>query len=427
MLAKLLRNWMAPKANPIGVDFGSDALRLAQVTIVEGEYRLTAAASAAVPSEVRRDEPARLRFFVEKTRELLGKGAFQGRTAVLGLPAARTFIQHLRMGRMDDAATKKALEWEARGKLPIDPSQALLRHIVAGEVYHDQEAQNEVIVMAAGKQFVDDLLSSAARAKLDVVGMNVEAKAVVDCFSRIYRRKTDAEMTSCFVDIGAVGTRATIARSRQILFARSIAVGGDHFNRAAAASLGMSVDEVKALRIAQGSAAAAMVDPARAISDHAEPVEAGGMALLGAQLARRQHEGDGRSDAVALMDSRESGVQSGRWESPKSPPPATEPAMAIEQACDECVTRLIEELDLCRRYYEATFPNRPVDRLIFVGAEARQRGLCQRIAREMGLAAQVGDPMVRMNRTTQVGIDSGIDRRQPQPGWAVAIGLSMGA
>jgi hypothetical protein len=52
--------------------------------------------------------------------------------------------------------------------------------------------------------------------------------------------------------------------------------------------------------------------------------------------------------------------------------------------------------------------------------------LCQSIAREMSLAAQVGDPLVRMGRVSEVGIESGIDRRQPQPGWATAIGLSLG-
>jgi hypothetical protein len=34
--------------------------------------------------------------------------------------------------------------------------------------------------------------------------------------------------------------------------------------------------------------------------------------------------------------------------------------------------------------------------------------------------------MVRMNKSGDVGTEHGIDRRQPQPGWAVAIGLSMG-
>ena len=85
------------------------------------------------------------------------------------------------------------------------------------------------------------------------------------------------------------------------------------------------------------------------------------------------------------------------------------------------------QVDGCsRRYHDATFPNRPVDRLIFVGGESRHRGLCQRIAQALGVAAQVGDPMVRMGRISDVGVASGIDRRQPQPGWAVAIGLSMG-
>jgi hypothetical protein len=63
---------------------------------------------------------------------------------------------------------------------------------------------------------------------------------------------------------------------------------------------------------------------------------------------------------------------------------------------------------------------------VFVGGEARQTWLCQGIAREMGLAAQLGDPLVRMGKTTDVGIESGMDRRYPQPAWAVAVGLSMG-
>ena len=101
-------------------------------------------------------------------------------------------------------------------------------------------------------------------------------------------------------------------------------------------------------------------------------------------------------------------------------------AAQVEQACREPLTKLIEELDLCRRYFEGTFPNKPVERLVFIGGEARQRGLCAGIAQQLGLAAQVGDPMVRMGRISDIGVESGIDRRQPQPNWAVAIGLSMG-
>jgi Tfp pilus assembly PilM family ATPase len=107
-------------------------------------------------------------------------------------------------------------------------------------------------------------------------------------------------------------------------------------------------------------------------------------------------------------------------------PELAQQARLVEQACREPLHRLIEEVELCRRYYEMTFQGRPVNRLIFVGGEARQKSLCQHLARSLGLAAQVGDPMLRLAKASDLGIESGIDRRQPQPGWAVAIGLSMG-
>ena len=432
-----VQNWFAPRANPIGVDFGSDCLRLAQVQYLGGEYKLIAAASADVPNHVRHDPAARLAFFVETTRDLLAQGNFRTRQAVLGLPAASMYIQHLRIAKLDEAETRKAIPWEARGKIPIDPSQALLRHVIAGEVYQDSDPKNEVIVMAAAREFINNLLASAAKAKLDVIGMNVEPMALVDCFNHVYRRKSDSDVVNCFLDIGSVGARAIISRGSQIYFARTIPVGGEHFNKATAHAMRINLEEAKLLRIKLCHAQPALdehrektavqpPDPSRSSNAiTASSAEENSFALLGAglQAASRQ--------AVQTAEMRET-VQQATGTVPPTRPvdPALEEqanqAKLVEQAVREPLHKLIEELDLCRRYYESTFPSRPVQRLVFVGGEARQRGLCQYIAREMGLAAQVGDPMVRMGRVSEIGIESGIDRRQPQPGWAVAIGLSLG-
>jgi len=185
----LVKSLLGSRPNPIGIDFGSDCLKMAQVQFEEGEPRLIAAATADVPGHVRHNPAARLAFFTEAVRDLLPQGKFRGRQAILALPAASMFIQHLRLARMDDELLKKALPWEARGKLPIDPSQALLRHLVAGEVYQDQEPRNEVILMAAARETVQQLLAAAAKARLDVVGMSLEAAALIGCFGHIYRRK----------------------------------------------------------------------------------------------------------------------------------------------------------------------------------------------------------------------------------------------
>lgn len=432
----LAKKFFVPRANPIGVDFGSDGLRLAQVRYEGGDYRLIAAASADVPAHVRHDPAARLAFFVQTTRDLLAQGNFAGRQAVLSLPASMMFIQHLRMAKMDEQSTIKALPWEAQGKLPIDPSAALMRHIVAGEVYADQEPKQEIILMAASREAVNQLLGAAGRARLDVVGMNVEAKAVVDCFGHIYRRKTDQEVTNCFVDIGCTATRVFIARGEQILLARSIPVGGDHLTRAVAEGMGLRFEEAKMLRIKLAAAQSAGSEAMKKTGIRQVQSEENSFALLSAGLRageagesrRRMNRGEEGSDelgerfgAVALAEEEPADEME---EQDSGDIIAQGPAM--EGMCAGLEDKLVEELDLCRRYYEATFVSQRVDRLTFVGGEARQRGMCQRIARGLGLAAQVGDPLIRLGRTSEVGIESGIDRRQPQPAWAVAIGLSLG-
>ncbi len=262
-----------------------------------------------------------------------------------------------------------------------------------------------MIVVAASKQMVSEYLAAASRAKIDVIGMNIEPKCIVDCFQQIYRRKTDENQVTCFVDIGCAASRAVISADGQILFARTIPVGGDHFSRATAAALGIKLDEAKTLRI-QIAAQAPVEEPKE---KEAEPVAKvcidNSFALLGTQFAAER-----RQDIVKTSEK-----------------PASTEAQRVNDACQEPLKRLVEELELCRRYYETTFPGRPVTRLIFIGGEARQKTLCLQIAQHMSLAAQIGDPMVRVGKNCDIPIESGIDKKQPQPGWAVAIGLSMGA
>ena len=426
-MLNFVQNFFAPKSSPIGVDFGSDSLRLAQVTSSGGELRLVAAACADVPAHIRHDGPARLNFFVETTRDLLIQGKFRGRHAVLGLPAASMFIQHLRMPKLDDDAMKKALPWELRGKLPIDPTHAQLRHIVAGDVYEGQDPKSEVIVIAAAREMVSQFLAAAAKAKLDVVGMNIEPRAIVDCFNQIYRRKTDEGAINCFVDIGCTATRAVIACGQEILFARTIPVGGDHFSRATSNALKIKLDEARLLRVKIAQALDAVGAEARR-ETAALAVDA---PVAGGPAGQAAAEENSFALLSASMPKEKPAAKPAPLEESPAAAHGLDPALAaqarqVDQACREPLHRLIEELELCRRYYETTFQDRPVSRLIFVGGEARQKGLCQQIARGMGLAAQIGDPLARLAKNSDIGIESGIDRRQPQPGWAVAVGLSMG-
>ena len=407
--AKFFASGKSGDARPIGVDFGTDSLKLAQVAMVDGEPKLIAAASIEVPGHVRHSVAARMAFFMESVRDLLLQGNFQGRQVVLALPAASMLIQHLRLPKMDDATLKKTLPWESRGKLPIDPSAALLRHLIAGEVYHESEARNEVIVLAAARDLINQFLAAADKAKLDVVGMTVEPVAITSCFSHLHVRKEDAAAVTCYVDIGTTSSRAVIAQGSKILFARSIKVGSEHLTRAVANNLKINIDDARVLRIKSASAKTDQDNNAQAVCT--------------------ESDGDKSEDISFASAANESGISAAVATDRRAKKMNVDQmsAAAVLEACLEPLNQMVTELNLCRRYYESTFPNLLLDRMIFIGGQAHDRMVCHHIAHELSLAAQVGDPMVRLGRSAMISDESAFDPSRPQPAWAVAIGLSLGS
>jgi type IV pilus assembly protein PilM len=355
----------APAAYPIGVDFGTDALRLAQVQADGGDFRLLAAAAAEIPPNVRADADARLEFFAEQARHLLNTGKFRGRRAVLGLPPSVVHTQQLALEPMDEKLLADTVSACAKQKLPFDPVRALLRHAVVGQTRDSDDPRLHVIVMAADTGWINQFIAAARKAKLDVVAMNMQPMALLDCFANVYRRTAEQQSVRLYVDIGSGGTRAIIGQGTHLLFARNLGIGGDHLTRAVADSLAISFQDARTLRIKICAGAGT----------------GAGAGANGAQ---------------------------------------------VETVCRQAAEELIQDLDRCRRAHELAFPHLAVNRVIFVGGEARHEGLCQHIADSLKLPGQTGDCLCRMARNSRIGIESAIDRRHPQPAWSAAIGLSMG-
>ena len=85
---------------------------------------------------------------------------------------------------------------------------------------------------------------------------------------------------------------------------------------------------------------------------------------------------------------------------------------------------IVDELSMCVRYHQSLFRDRKIDRIIFLGGEARNIALCQHIAKELHLPAQLGDPLARLESKRSLRTP-GLTLGQPQPGWAVVCGLCM--
>jgi type IV pilus assembly protein PilM len=354
-----VQNIFAPPAHPIGVDFGTGTLRLAQVQSEGDDFKLLAAASAEIPVAIQGDPAARLQFFSETIRELLVNGKFHGRRAILGLPPSAVHIQHLTVQPAQEKILKEAIYAQARQNLPFEPEQALLRHEIAGKSQDKKNPCLHVVVMAADTRWVNQYIAAAKKGRLDVIGMNMPQLALIDCFTNVYRRASDQQSVRMYVDIGGTGTRVTIAQGKRMLFARNLVTGGTHLTAAVASALEISPENALTIRL-------------------------------------------------------------------KLCAGSVENSELVDSALRLAIEKLAGELDRCRNEHESLFPNLKVQRLIFVGGEARLEGLCEQISDQLKIPGQTGDSLCRMVRNSRIGIESAIDRRHPQPAWAAAIGLTIG-
>jgi Tfp pilus assembly PilM family ATPase len=382
---------------PIAIDFGVGALKVLQLAGGEPAV-LQAAACLPTPDELLADASKRLAFQIEALPALVASVEFKGKRAVCSIPAASSLVKHMQLQPESGVSIGDLVQSAIPAQLGCDPSALVFRHSVVGQVGR----KTEVICMAAARETVQRLMNAIKASKLEPVGMHSEFHATLRAFDSSTRRTEDERLTSLYLDIGAGATKVSIASGRELVFARTIELGGRHLDKAVAKQLRMDLDAAREYRLKMAE-----------IGRRSVRAQSPALASAGA--------GGGGGEVAVLEDRRQGAAPAGF-----TPDLTSQPAMLSAPGADlsEPLEILTDEISMCLRYHESIFPDRKVGRSIFVGGEARHLGLCQHVARTLKLPAQVGDPMASVSRSGEEPV-SGVDFTKSQPGWTVALGLCL--
>jgi type IV pilus assembly protein PilM len=347
---------------PIGVDIGTTTVRLLQLGGPERDLRVQDAGRFVIPQEAKADAKQHREAVLEGIRRLLKERHFRGREAVMALAPGEVAIRNVRMPRMPREELATAVNWEAQNKFPFDTATAVIQYVVAGEVRQGDQTLDEVILFATPRVEVDGRIQLAREAGLDLVSLDAEPCAIFRGFERFLRRRDDDRAVSVFADIGAA-TTVLIALGRDIVFVKTIPIGGAVFNRAVAECLELAPAEAEALR---------------------------------RRVGRRDRP---QADDVG-------GDRAGR---------------AVADAIRPHIEDLADEINLCLRYFGVTFRGPRVESIVFTGGEAHDPCVPPLLGERLGIEAMVGDPF-RSVRTDHLGPI--LDRRAVRSEWATAFGLS---
>lgn len=383
--------------SPIAVDFGTDQLKLLQVEFdQDGLPRVVAAGGKVVPHDIRQHTAKRREFLTQSVAELVKAAGFKGRRAIASIPSSLTFVQHVKLAGGDGIPVEQKLAEELAGKLPVDPSCCVIRHVDVGPVGGKQE----MICMAAGRQAVLHHIDILKAARLRAVGMHGEPTAILRAFDHLFRRAGDEKRTTLFVDVGYRTSKAMVAHGPKLVFAKLIQVAGEHLDRHFADELGIELEEARQRRRRQADQ------------------ELSGSTLKQPRRQTMRTDGGGTATDAPMATPKPHG------RAPSSGPIRPgEPGHEMIPAGGEMLECLVDELQLCVGYHASMFAHRRIDSVVFLGGEANQRAMCRRIAQALKLPAQLGDPLCRVGRSRTAKPPHGVDLRKPQPGWAVPLGL----
>ena len=390
--------WNRTRYSPIAVDFGDNGLKLLQ--IVPGDPpRLLAAGVATIPADI----ADRWGFYSDSVRRLVKEFPFKGRRAVCTTPAHQTLIQHLQIAGADLADLDRAVGEELRSRLNIDPSRMVVRHFTVGQFVRNGTPRQEVICAAASRDTVLRHVGILKQVGLETAGIYSEPQTIVQAFAHLYRRRDDHERTTCFMDLGASTVKVVISHGTKMVFAKTI------HNVALASESRDEVDSptAPAEPRAPGAPHGPVIDVESTLEDGLDTSDT-------VSSDRRGPVGTDRS-----VTARRSGLAV--LDAPAASAETTNDSSEQDSALD-C---LVDELQLCLRYHQGMFPERCVEKVVFLGGGAKQTGRCQQIAKALRITAQLGDPLARLVRSDGGATASGLDMRQPQPGWAVPMGLCL--
>ncbi len=223
-----ISNKLKRQVYPIGIDIGSDAIKMAQLARGRKGPCIVAGASEKVPPGLSSGSSEWQRWVVDFIKKITSNGTFRGREIITAIPAHDVFIEQIGVPKVPNDRLKEVILSKVQQKLAFDSTDALVKYVVTSE----QTGRNingttlEVLVMVAERPKVERHLAMYENADLQVKAVGVWPLAMTLSYTKFFaKRSNDRQAVVMLLETGASSTKVVICRGGELLFARFIPLG----------------------------------------------------------------------------------------------------------------------------------------------------------------------------------------------------------
>ena len=225
------------RSRPVGVECSTDMLRIVQLEQAGGGSVRTAARIDAEMSRGDVDMPA-LRRAVRK---------LSGRRCVVCPPRDSITVRPARLPRLTEAEFREAVRWEAAEMLDCKADEILTEPLVVSRDC-DEDGRLDVLIVSTPLDVIERTLEPLLSAGLLPVAVEPSFLAAGRAYSVRSRRQSDVQVVRAVVEVGPDVSSMVVMSGDHAVFAKTIDVGGEDFNRAVSDRLSIEPQTAAALR-----------------------------------------------------------------------------------------------------------------------------------------------------------------------------------
>jgi len=235
----------------IGLDIGSTAVRAAELS-AGTQPTVVRAAQGPLPAGAVENGEVREPLAVSSAlRELWKRGGFSSGHVWLGVGNQRVVVREIALPFLPEKELKASLSLQVQEFIPMPVDEAVLDYDPIGEFEQDDRKMLRMLLVAAQRAMVDQVVQSVTGAGLEPMGLDLTPFALVRAVGT-----PDVSMDleeggeEAIIDIGAHVTNIVVHDRGDTRFVRILPSGGRDVTTAIARAAG--VDDVVAERLKRG-------------------------------------------------------------------------------------------------------------------------------------------------------------------------------
>lgn len=230
---------------PLGIDIGSHAIKICQVTKSGDDFKLLTLGSSRLPEGAVEDGILQEPEIVAQTITTLLKNLkIKEKKVAISISGYSVIVKKINLSAMEEKDLEEYIQAEVGQYIPFDIEDVYLDYQDLKTNTEDYD-RTDVMLVAAKKEVVDGFLAMLQSAGLQVVIVDIGGFAL----ENIYDANYSLEENVALVDIGATKMSINIVSQGVSVLARDVVVGSRQLTDQIQNRFGVTSDEAEGLKM----------------------------------------------------------------------------------------------------------------------------------------------------------------------------------